>query len=101
VQHNYLNLVDALRLQAAVWNRQERWDEAEAALEEAFALTREMPYPYAEAKALATYGDLLVACGKPERARDQYEAALAILRPLGEVPCAERIERALAEIACH
>ena len=96
-----LNLVDALRMEAAVWIRQQRWDEAEAALEEALALARPMPYPYAEAKALATYGDLLVASGHPERARDQYDAALAILRPLGEVPYTERIERALAEMARH
>jgi hypothetical protein len=62
------------------------------------ALARQMPYPYAEAKALSTYGDLLVANGQPERARDQYEAALTILRSVGEVLYTERIERALAEI---
>jgi predicted PurR-regulated permease PerM len=60
------------------------------------ALARQMPYPYAEAKALSTYGDLLVANGQPKRARNQYNAALAILRPLGEVPYTERIEQALA-----
>lgn len=100
-QHDHLDLVDALRMEAAVWIQQWRWDEAEAALKEALGLARPMPYPYAEAKALATYGDLLVARGQQERARDQYAAALAILRPLGEVPYTERIERALAERARH
>jgi tetratricopeptide (TPR) repeat protein len=97
-QHHRFLLVDALRVQAAVWMRQRRWDEAETALQEALQLARQMPYPYAEAKALSIYGDLLVASGQPERAREQYEAALAILRPRGEVPYTNRIERALAEM---
>ena len=100
-QHHRDFLVDALQVEAAIWIRQQRWDEAEAALQEALALARPMPYPYAEAKALSTYGDLLVASGHPEQARDQYAAALAILRRLGEVPYTERIERALAEMARH
>ena len=56
--HDHLTLVDALRIEAAVWIRQQRWVEAEAALDEALALARQMPYPYAEAKLLATYGDV-------------------------------------------
>lgn len=94
-QHDRLNLVDALRMEAAVRIAQQRWDEAEADLEEALSLARLMPYPYAEAKALVVYGDLLVARGHQERAREQYAAALAILRPLGEVAYTERIERDL------
>jgi tetratricopeptide (TPR) repeat protein len=100
-QQDHLTLVDALRAQAAVWIQQRRWDEAETALGEALALARQMPYPYAEAKLLSTYGDLLVASGQPVRAREQYAAALAILQPLGEVPYAERIKRALAEMNQH
>jgi hypothetical protein len=96
-----LNLVDALRMEAAVGIQQRRWDEAQTALDESLMLAHEMPYPYAEAKALAVYGDLLVARGQPERAHDQYVAALAILRPLGAVPYAERVERALAELSRH
>jgi class 3 adenylate cyclase/tetratricopeptide (TPR) repeat protein len=99
--HDQLNLVDALRMEAAVGIRQGRWDEAEAVLEEALVIARAMPYPYAEAKALAVYGDLLVARGQPAQAHDHYEAALAILHPLGEVPYTERIERALADMARH
>jgi hypothetical protein len=100
--HDRLDLVDALRMQAAVWIRQEqRWADAEAALEEALELAREMPYPYAEAKLLATYGDLLATSGQEAQARDRYDAALAILRLLGEVPYTERIHRALAELRRH
>jgi tetratricopeptide (TPR) repeat protein len=97
-QHDLLNLVNALRVEASIRIRQKDWGKAEVALGEALPLTRHMPYPYAEAKALSTYGDLLVAHGQPERARDQYEAALTILRSLGERPYAERIERALVEM---
>jgi tetratricopeptide (TPR) repeat protein len=93
--------VDALRVEAAVWFRQRRWGEAEADLEEALDLARQMPYPYAEAKLLFTYGDLTSANGRLERAREHYEAALAILRPLGEVPYAGRIERALAGMCLY
>jgi tetratricopeptide (TPR) repeat protein len=100
-QHDLLTLVDALRMQAAVAIRHERWDEAAAALDEALALARQMPYPYAEAKLLATYGDLMVASGQPTRAQEQYTAALAILQPLGEVPYTERIQQALDEMRCH
>ena len=58
-----------------------------------------MPYPYAKAKALSTYGDLLVARVQPEQAREQYEAALGILHRLGERPYAERIERAMEKMS--
>src|SRR5215469_11829976 len=46
--------------------------------------------PHAEAMALSIYGDLLIARGQLKQARDQYAAALAILRPLGEVPYVHR-----------
>jgi class 3 adenylate cyclase/tetratricopeptide (TPR) repeat protein/DNA-binding XRE family transcriptional regulator len=98
-QHDRFHLVDALQVEAAVRIRQQRWNDAEARLDEALALARSMPYPYAEAKALATFGDLHLAGGEPERAHDQYEAALAILRSLGEVTCAEQIQRTLHGIS--
>jgi hypothetical protein len=55
-----------------------------------------MPYPYAEAKALYVYGQLLVAKGEPGPAREQYWAALAICDQLGEGLYRPHIERALA-----
>jgi hypothetical protein len=61
----------------------------------------QIPLSYAEAKALAVYGDLLVARGHQSRARDQYAAALAILRSLGEVLYTKRIEQALVEMSHH
>jgi tetratricopeptide (TPR) repeat protein/transcriptional regulator with XRE-family HTH domain len=99
--HDHLDLVDALRMEAAVRIQQQRWSEAEAALEEALKLARAMPYPYAEARLLSTYGDLLVASGQVERAREHYKAALAILRPLEEVPYTERIQQALVKMPRH
>jgi tetratricopeptide (TPR) repeat protein len=96
--HYLLVLVEALRIQAVLSLRQARYPEVEAALEEALRLARQIHYPYVEAKALSTNGDLLAACGQQSRAREQYAAALAILRPLGEVLYAKRIERALVEM---
>ncbi len=97
-QHDYFTLVDALRVEATLRIRQRRWVEAEALLSECLAQARRMPYPSAEARTLSTYGDLLEARGEPEAAHEQYEAALAILRSLGEVPYAARIEGALARV---
>jgi hypothetical protein len=90
-------LPDALRIQALVYLQQARWAETEAALEEALILCRTMPYPWAEAKALYVSGLLHRAKGEQEAAREQLEAALAILNRLGERLYAEQVERALAE----
>jgi hypothetical protein len=75
-----------------------RRQEAEAALEETLALCRTLPCPYAEAKALAVYGQLHAARGEPERARERYMAARAICEQLGERLYRPQIERALAEL---
>jgi tetratricopeptide (TPR) repeat protein len=97
-EQHQLALLDALRVQALLEIRQERWDEAAAALDEALALARPMPFPYAEAKALYVYGHLHHAKGEPLRARACYEQGLAICNRLGERLYAERIERALVEL---
>ncbi|MGO8946255.1 MAG: ATP-binding protein [Ktedonobacterales bacterium] len=97
-QQYHLLLADALRIQALLALRRGRWQEAAAALDEALALARTMPCPYAEAKALCVYGDLHAACGLPEQACEKYAAALAILSRLGERLYAERVEWALAGV---
>jgi transcriptional regulator with XRE-family HTH domain/tetratricopeptide (TPR) repeat protein len=96
--HYHLWLVDGLRVLAQVRLRQERWEEGRALLEEAVALCQTMPYPYAEAKTLYVYGQLYAARGEPERAREQYEAALAICHRLGEGLYRPHIARALSEL---
>src|SRR5262249_1702452 len=91
-------LVDALRIRALLHLQQQRWDEAQAALEEAVTLSRAMPYPYAEAKALYVYGLLHQARGEQEQARKRWQAALEILGLLGERLYAEPLERTLAAV---
>ncbi len=90
-------LVQALRVQALVLSKQERWQEAEQALQEALTLCRGMAAPYAEAKTLSTAG--LVSHQKRELApaRQRFEAALAILERLGERLYARYIEQLLAQ----
>ena len=80
-QHYRLALVAALRVQAMVASRQGRWDEAVATLEEGLALTRILPYPYAEGRLLHLYGATQVQKGEPARA--WLESALAIFQRLG------------------
>ena len=89
-------LAAALCVQARLRISQQRWQEAQGALEESLVLCRTMPFPYAEAKALYVYGQLYKAKGEPEEAREQLEAALAILNRLGERLYAERVERTLS-----
>ncbi len=88
---------DALRIKALVRARQGRWDEAMAASHAAITRCRAMPYPYAEAKALYVFGQIHAAKGERRRARERYEAALAICARLGERLYAEHIERAIAQ----
>jgi hypothetical protein len=97
--NNRLDLVDALRLQAMVLTRQERWDEVEQSLEEGLTLARQMPYPYAEARLLHAYGEMHLKRGEGEAARERLEAALAIFRRLGALWYAKRVERELLELA--
>jgi tetratricopeptide (TPR) repeat protein len=91
-------LVDALRVKGLLAARQRRWEDARAALDEAITMSRDMPYPYAEAKALYVYGQLHVAKSEPQQARKKYEQALTICDWLGERLYRNYIEQALAGI---
>jgi tetratricopeptide (TPR) repeat protein len=91
-----LMLVDALHVQATVALQAHRWEEAAAPVEEGLALARGMPYPYAEARLLQAYGQLAAEQSEPMRARQHFEAALAIFRRLGAREDVERTEQLLA-----
>jgi transcriptional regulator with XRE-family HTH domain len=56
-------LVDALLVRALIAICAQRWRAAMDDLDEAFALARAMPYPVAELKALAIYGQLYTTMG--------------------------------------
>jgi tetratricopeptide (TPR) repeat protein/transcriptional regulator with XRE-family HTH domain len=85
----------ALRVQALVLLAQERWNEAELALEEGLTLTRSMPYPHGEGRLLEVYGRLRLARGDAAAAREWLEAALAIFRRLGARRDIEQTEQLL------
>jgi tetratricopeptide (TPR) repeat protein len=93
-----LAYVTIWRIEAIIALAERRWDDAIQALESTLALTREMPYPYAEAKALYIYGQLHRERGESTSARHCFDAALEILNRLGERFYAERIERELATL---
>jgi tetratricopeptide (TPR) repeat protein len=93
-----LVLVEALRMQALIALRRERWEEAADSLEEGLALAREMPYPYAEARLLQVYSELHAQTGEPA-ARACLEAARAIFARLGARTDTERVERAIAALS--
>lgn len=93
-----LYIVDALRVQAMVRLRQQRWDGVISALEEGLSLARSIHYPYAEGRLLHVYGQMHAVKGKPEPARERLEAALAIFRRLGARRDAERVEQMIAAL---
>jgi tetratricopeptide (TPR) repeat protein len=91
-------LVEALRAQARVWIKEQRWEEAERTLEEALVLCQTLPNPYAEAKTLSVLGHLHLQQGGIGLARERLRAALMILGKLGERLYASRIEQMLAQV---
>jgi transposase len=94
-----LVLVEALRVQALVALRRERWDEAARSLGEGLALAREMPYPYVEARLLQLNGLLHLQQSEPEGARERLEAARAIFARLGARRDLERVKQALVALS--
>jgi tetratricopeptide (TPR) repeat protein/transcriptional regulator with XRE-family HTH domain len=86
---------DALRAKALVAMAQERWHDAEHALEEALALCQAMRYPYGEVKTLYVYGLLDMRRGDTQQARARLQGALTICARLGERLYATHIESAL------
>ena len=93
-----LVLVDALRVQALVALRRERWDAAAASLEEGLALAREMPYPDAEARLLRLDAAVQARRGELAAARERLEAAGAIFARLGARRDAAQVDRAITDL---
>lgn len=74
------------------------WDAATHALDRAMTLSRAMPSPYSEAKALYTYGMLHARKGEYHLAIERLRAALAIFGRLGERPYTAHAERQLMSL---
>jgi ATP/maltotriose-dependent transcriptional regulator MalT len=84
-------LVDALRVAALVATRQGCLMEADGMLQEGLSLARRLGYPYAEALLLQASSELHAQIGQPQLAREQQEAARAMLRRLGARTDSERV----------
>jgi tetratricopeptide (TPR) repeat protein len=97
VQHQHLALLEGFRVQGMVRSRQGRWEEAERSFQDAVALARSMPHPYAEARTLYERGIMEAQRRKPEEARRLLEEALAIFQRLGAQPYIQRTEQALVD----
>jgi class 3 adenylate cyclase/tetratricopeptide (TPR) repeat protein len=92
------DLADVRRVQGILATRLGRGEDAAQALGAALALTREMRFPYLEAKVLNADAQLQMALDEPERAHEQLEAARVILERLGEQLYGERVAATLARI---
>jgi tetratricopeptide (TPR) repeat protein/DNA-binding XRE family transcriptional regulator len=95
-QEHTLAAIDMWRVRAMWYAAREEWRAAETAVAQSLALARAIPYPYAEAKALAISGRLSAQCGATQATYEQGTAALTILNRLGERLYAATIERMLA-----
>lgn len=89
--------VEALRIGALLAQHENDPEEALRLCDEAVALARSISYPYAEAKALYTSGELFSRQGDAASAHERLLAAQAICTRLGERAYAARIEQALAQ----
>jgi tetratricopeptide (TPR) repeat protein len=88
-------LLEALRVQGVVLDRQDRLAEAEHALREGLELARSLPYPYAEGILLYQLGLLERRRGAHQQVREHLEAAHLIFQRLGALKDVERTEEAL------
>jgi tetratricopeptide (TPR) repeat protein len=86
------------RVQGMVRARQGHWSEASRIFEEAAALARTMPYPYAEGRILYEWGLAHHLKGEDGAAQERLASALAIFQRLGAAMDAERTEQALREL---
>jgi tetratricopeptide (TPR) repeat protein len=97
-RHDRLNLCEALLIQGRVQAWQCRPREAADSFDEALALARAMPHPYAVGRILFQIGAMHLAQGESEQARDRLEAALAIFQRLGARKDIERAVQVLAAL---
>jgi tetratricopeptide (TPR) repeat protein len=95
-EHIRLAQVDTLRVQALLMIRRGEFAEAEQSVDEGLRVSRELPYPYAEAKLLYIAGLVTRAQGDVERARDRLQGARDALQSLGEGLYLPLVEQALA-----
>ncbi len=90
--------VDALRVRVIQATRRGEFAAAEQALGDGLRLSRELPYPYAEAKLLYVGGLAAQASGDNSLARERLLQARDALQPLGEGLYLPHVERALDEL---
>jgi predicted ATPase/DNA-binding XRE family transcriptional regulator len=95
---DFLNLVEAIRVQALVLMAEKHWAEAEGVLAEILSETQRRCYPWGEARVLDTYGLLHIRAGDSVSARERLEAALSIYARLGARKDVTRIEQELVRL---
>jgi predicted ATPase/transcriptional regulator with XRE-family HTH domain len=96
--HMRLAEVDGLRAQGVLAVRRQRWEEAEATLEEGKKLCDTVDYPYGLVKVHYSLGQLRILQGAPQLARKHLEASLQICRDLGESLYASHIDQLMGSL---
>jgi len=97
-QTNRFDRLDALRVRALLAMSHRDWHAADDLLRQALTLSVAMPFPYAEAKLLYTYGLLHAQADHPEQALQRLTHARTICARLGERLYGERIDDELRRL---
>jgi tetratricopeptide (TPR) repeat protein len=90
--------VDALRVRVMQAMRRGEFADAEQSMDDGLRLSRELRYPYAEAKLLYIGGLAALAQGNDAAARERLRQAQAALTTLGEGFYLPHVEQALANL---
>lgn len=97
-EHIRLAEVEALRVRVIQATQQSDFDGAEQALEDGLRVSRELPYPYAEAKLLYSGGLCAHAQGDDARAGERLRTSQQLLTSLGEGLYLPHVRKALASL---
>ncbi|GAC1470501.1 MAG: hypothetical protein PVSMB7_21310 [Chloroflexota bacterium] len=89
---------DGLRVQGMIAARCGRYEDAERSFAEAASMAHSMPFPYAEARALADWSLMSLSRGAADQGRRHLEEAHRIFQRLGAQKDVERTEQALARV---
>ncbi|MGI8967959.1 MAG: tetratricopeptide repeat protein [Chloroflexota bacterium] len=98
-RNHELALVDLLRARGLVLRRQGLREDAGHAFEASVTLARQMPYPYAEARALHVWGEMLITDGAKQEGLTRLGEALTIFQRLGARLDSEETEQAMTALS--
>ena len=100
-QRSPVGQIETLRIQGVIASRQGRWDEAEDTFKQTLRRSREISYPWGEARALYGLGVMYRRMGAGADAGKHLLRADAIFKRLGAQTYQARVAEALLQVAAE